>query len=81
MTHCRVGCEDCELNFCMECLGNVRDTLASHPHGKMAALRAPDDYGVSIYNVECDTCQKGASLSHCGRCWGGKTKLLKGQHE
>jgi hypothetical protein len=37
----------------------------------MATIRAPDDFGVSSYNLDCDSCQAGATLSHCGRCGNG----------
>lgn len=37
----------------------------------MAVIKAPDDYGISSYSLECDSCHAGATLSHCGRCGNG----------
>ncbi|OKL57297.1 hypothetical protein UA08_07513 [Talaromyces atroroseus] len=68
LSHCGLSCNDCEFNLCVNCMTTSRDTLANHPHGKMTITKAPDDFGLGMYDVQCDSCRAGATLSHCGRC-------------
>ena len=72
LSHCGLSCNDCEFNLCANCVTTSRDLLANHPHGEMTVAKAPDDFGLALYNVQCDSCRAGASLSHCGRCCNGK---------
>ncbi|KAL1967745.1 hypothetical protein VTN77DRAFT_3002 [Rasamsonia byssochlamydoides] len=74
MTHCCLSCEECGLHVCVDCIVDVRVSLINHEHRSMAFIKAPDDYGLNSYSLNCESCQKGRSLSHCGRCWSGIKK-------
>ncbi|KAL3712391.1 hypothetical protein TMatcc_001090 [Talaromyces marneffei ATCC 18224] len=76
-SHSGLSCNDCEFNICVNCVATSRDLLANHAHGKLTMTRAPDDLGLGMYSLQCDSCHAGATLSHCGRCLGG---IKKGQN-
>lgn len=76
-SHSGLSCNDCEFNICVNCVATSRDLLANHPHGKFTMTRAPDDLGLGMYSLQCDGCHTGATLSHCGRCLGGRTYLTQ----
>lgn len=72
MTHCCLNCEGCSLYVCANCVIDVRLSLINHEHRSMAFIKAPGDYGLESYSQNCESCRKGISLSHCGRCWNGE---------
>lgn len=42
-----------------------------HEHKAFMYLRAPDDYGLPKYELECGSCFLGSSMTHCGQCYEG----------
>jgi hypothetical protein len=73
MVDIRIQCNDCELAVCYNCWVEPagQSKFAEHEHRGLTFFRIPDDYGLDYYELECLSCQSGASFFHCGRCFEG----------
>lgn len=68
----RMECNGCDVKICFSCWGEMVGLFEGHDHKSFTFVRAPDDYGLKKYDLECGSCMLGSSMSHCGRCSEGE---------
>ena len=64
-------CNGCDIKICMGCFNETVSDLEGHEHKSFSFIRAPNDYVLPKYELECGSCMLGSSLTHCSRCFEG----------